>query len=330
MDYLQIVIPAVIAFLITVILTPLIIPVLRKIKAGQSIREDGPRSHMVKSGTPTMGGLAIIGAVTATCLSTSGAAKDLLAFFGAKDLLVILGAFIAFGVLGFLDDFVKVSMKRNLGLTAKQKLLLQILFAVILAVYQSHYSVYGTRIAIPFINEIVDFGIWYVPFIAFVVVAMVNSVNLTDGLDGLASGVTLIVALFLAIVGSVYGSPAAALFCSALAGACFGFLMFNKHPARVFMGDTGSLALGGGLAAAAIIMNVVLVLPFVGGVYVAEALSVILQVLSYKTRGKRIFKMAPLHHHFELSGWRETKIVAVFWFATLFLCMVSLLSLLIG
>ncbi|HWQ79683.1 MAG TPA: phospho-N-acetylmuramoyl-pentapeptide-transferase [Anaerovoracaceae bacterium] len=319
MDYLQIVIPAVIAFLITVILTPLIIPVLRKIKAGQSIREDGPRSHMVKSGTPTMGGLAIIGAVAATCLSSGGPTRDL---------LVILGAFAAFGVLGFLDDFVKVSMKRNLGLTAKQKLLLQILFAVILAVYQSHYSVYGTRIAIPFVNEIVDFGIWYVPFIAFVVVAMVNSVNLTDGLDGLASGVTLIVALFLAIVGSIYGSPAAALFCSAMAGACFGFLMFNKHPARVFMGDTGSLALGGGIAAAAIIMNVVLVLPFVGGVYVAEALSVILQVLSYKTRGKRIFKMAPLHHHFELSGWKETKIVAVFWFATLLLCLISLFSLL--
>lgn len=319
MDYLQIVIPAVIAFLITVILTPLIIPVLRRIKAGQSIREDGPRSHMVKSGTPTMGGLAIIGATAATCFTAGGTTRDL---------LVILGAFAAFGVLGFLDDFVKVSMKRNLGLTAKQKLLLQILFAVILAVYQSHYSVYGTRIAIPFLNEIVDFGIWYVPFIAFVVVAMVNSVNLTDGLDGLASGVTLIVALFLAIVGSVYGSPAAALFCSAVAGACFGFLIFNKHPARVFMGDTGSLALGGGIAAAAIIMNVVLILPFVGGVYVAEALSVILQVLSYKARGKRIFKMAPLHHHFELSGWKETKIVAVFWFATLVLCMVSLFSLL--
>jgi phospho-N-acetylmuramoyl-pentapeptide-transferase len=321
MDYLQIVIPAVIAFLIAVILTPLLIPVLKKIKAGQSIREDGPQSHMVKSGTPTMGGLAIIGAAAVTCLSAGGTTRDL---------LVILGAFGAFGLLGFLDDFVKVSLKRNLGLTAKQKLALQILFAVILAVYQSHYSVYGTRIAIPFVNEIVDFGVWYVPFIAFVVVAMVNSVNLTDGLDGLASGVTLIVALFLAIVGSVYGSPAAALFCSALAGACFGFLMFNKHPARVFMGDTGSLALGGGIAAAAIIMNVVLVLPFVGGVYVAEAVSVILQVLSYKTTGKRIFKMAPLHHHFELSGWKETKIVAVFWFATLLLCLISLLSLLNG
>lgn len=315
MDYLQIVIPAVIAFLITVVGTPLIIPVLKKIKAGQSIREDGPQSHMVKSGTPTMGGVAIIGGVLITCL-TSGETT--------RDMLVILGAFLAFGVLGFLDDFVKVSMKRNLGLTAKQKLVLQILFAVILAVYQSHFSVYDTKIFIPFLNEAVDFGIWYVPFIAFVVVSMVNAVNLTDGLDGLASGVTLIVALFLAVIGSTYGSPTAALFCSAIAGACFGFLMFNKHPAKVFMGDTGSLALGGGIAAAAIIMNVVLILPFVGGVYVAEALSVVLQVASYKTRGKRIFKMAPLHHHFELSGWSEIKVVTVFWLVTFILCAISL------
>ncbi len=315
MDYLQIVIPAAIAFLVTVVATPLIIPVLRRIKAGQSIREDGPQSHMVKSGTPTMGGVAIIVGVLITCL-TSGETT--------RDMLVILGAFLAFGILGFLDDFVKVTMKRNLGLTAKQKLVLQILIAVILAAYQSHFSVYGTKIFVPFINDNIDFGIWYIPFIAFVVVAMVNAVNLTDGLDGLASGVTLIVALFLAIVGSTYGSPTAALFCSAMAGACFGFLMFNKHPARVFMGDTGSLALGGGIAAAAIIMNVVLILPFVGGVYVAEALSVVLQVVSYKTRKKRIFKMAPLHHHFELSGWKETKVVAVFWFVTFILCAVSL------
>jgi len=315
MDYLQIAIPAVIAFLVTVAGTPLIIPVLKRIKAGQSIREDGPQSHMVKSGTPTMGGVAIIAGVLVTCLTSGGTTRDMLA---------ILGAFLAFGILGFLDDFVKVSMKRNLGLTAKQKLALQILIAVVLAAYQSHFSIYGTRIFVPFLNENIDFGIWYIPFIAFVVVAMVNAVNLTDGLDGLASGVTLIVALFFAIVGSMYGSPAAALFCSAVAGACFGFLMFNRHPAKVFMGDTGSLALGGGIAAAAIIMNVVLVLPFVGGVYVAEALSVVLQVASYKTRRKRVFKMAPLHHHFELSGWKETKVVAVFWTVTFLLCAISL------
>lgn len=316
MDYLQIGITAAIAFVITIIGTPLLIPVLKRIKAGQSIREEGPQTHMVKSGTPTMGGLAIIGAVLVTCL-TSGKTTT--------DMLIIIAAFVAYGVLGFLDDFVKVSMKRNLGLTAIQKLLLQILIAVGLAVYQSGVSVYGTTVFVPFVNEYWDFGIWYVPFIAFVVVAMVNSVNLTDGLDGLASGVTLIVALFLAVVGTTYGFTTASVFCAAMAGACFGFLMFNRHPAKVFMGDTGSLALGGGIAAAAIMMNIELVIPIAGGVYVAETLSVILQVASYKLRKKRIFKMSPLHHHFELCGWKETKVVAVFWIATFVLCAISLL-----
>ncbi len=319
MDYLQIGIPFIIAFLVTVAATPLTISILKRIKAGQSIREDGPQSHMVKSGTPTMGGIAIIGAVLLTCLAISMATGGT-----TRDMLVILGAFLAFGILGFLDDFVKVSMKRNLGLTAKQKLILQILIAVGLAYYQSRVSLHGTDVFIPFIKEYIDFGIWYVPFVAFVVVAMVNSVNLTDGLDGLASGVTLIVAVFLALVGLSYGSPTASLFCAAIAGACFGFLMFNKYPAKVFMGDTGSLALGGGIAAAAIIMNIELVIPFAGGVYVAEAVSVILQVASFKLRKKRIFKMAPLHHHFELCGWKETKVVLVFWIAAFVLCMISL------
>ena len=318
MEYLQIGITTAIAFFITVIATPLIIPVLRSIKAGQSIREEGPKSHMVKSGTPTMGGIAIIAAVLITCLTAGETTRDL---------LIIIAAFVAYGFLGFLDDFVKVTMKRNLGLTAKQKLALQILIAVVLAYYQSHESVYGTNISIPFVNKNIDIGIWYIPFVAFVVVSMVNAVNLTDGLDGLASGVTLIVALFLAVVGSTYGSPTASLFCSAMAGACFGFLMFNRHPAKVFMGDTGSLALGGGLAAAAIFMNIELILPIAGGVFVAEALSVILQVVSYKTRRKRIFKMAPLHHHFELCGWNETKVVAVFWFVTLTLCIICAIGL---
>lgn len=316
MDYLQIGITTAIAFIIAAVGTPLLLPVLRRIKAGQSIREDGPQSHMVKSGTPTMGGLAIIGAVVVTCLTTGGANRDM---------VIILTAFVAYGALGFLDDFVKVSMKRNLGLTAKQKLALQILIAVGLAYYQSRVSVYGTTVYIPIVNQYLDFGIFYIPFIAFVVVSMVNAVNLTDGLDGLASGVTMIVALFLALVGSTYGFTTTTIFCAALAGACIGFLLYNKHPAKVFMGDTGSLALGGGIAAAAIMMNIELVIPIAGGVYVAEALSVILQVVSYKTRRKRIFKMAPLHHHFELSGWKETKVVGVFWLTTFLLCVVGFL-----
>lgn len=316
MDYLQIGITAAIAFILTAAGTPLMIPVLRKIKAGQSIREDGPQSHLSKSGTPTMGGIAIIEGVLITCMIQGEPTRDM---------LVIMITFAAYGVLGFLDDFVKVSMKRNLGLTAKQKLILQILIAVGLAFYQSRTSEYGTTVFIPVIDRFVDFGIWYIPFIAFVVVAMTNSVNLTDGLDGLASGVTLIVALFLSIVGASQGFTTTTIFCSALAGACLGFLMFNKYPAKVFMGDTGSLALGGGIAAAAIMMNIELVIPIAGGVYVAEALSVILQVASYKTRKKRIFKMAPLHHHFELSGWKETKVVLVFWAITFVLCAISLL-----
>ena len=316
MEYRQMAITAAIAFIIMIIGTPLMIPILKKIKAGQSIREDGPKSHMVKSGTPTMGGLVIIAAVLITCLTAGKITTDM---------VIIISAFVAFGVLGFLDDFVKVTLKRNLGLTAKQKFLLQILIAVCLALYQSKVSVYGTTVFIPFVNNYLDFGIWYIPFVAFVVVAMVNSVNLTDGLDGLASGVTFIVAIFLALVGSAFGFTTTSVFCSAMAGACLGFLLFNKHPAKVFMGDTGSLALGGGIAAAAIMMNIELIIPIAGGIFVAETVSVILQVASFKLRGKRIFKMAPLHHHFELSGWKETKVVMVFWMVTFILCAISLL-----
>lgn len=317
-EYTQIGIALAISFLLTVIATPLAIPLLRRIKAGQSIREDGPQSHMIKQGTPTMGGIVIIGAVLITSLTAGGIKTDM---------LILLVTFVAFGLLGFLDDFVKVTRKRNLGLTARQKMALQIIIAVFLAVYQSNVSIYGTSVYIPVVDEYWNFGIFYVPFIAFVVVAMVNSVNLTDGLDGLASGVTMIVALFLAVVGMSYGYTNATVFSSAVAGACLGFLLHNRYPAKVFMGDTGSLGLGGAIAAAAILMNIELILPLAGGVYVAEALSVILQVVSFKTRKKRIFKMAPLHHHFELSGWKETKVVRVFWMVTLLLCILSLMLL---
>lgn len=306
----------IVSFALVAIGMYLFLPILKKIKAGQSIREEGPESHQVKSGTPTMGGIVIIAAVLVTCL-TSGIIS--------RDLLILLFSFIAFGVLGFLDDFVKVSLKRNLGLTAKQKLLLQIIIAAWIAIYQSQVSVYGSKIYIPFVDTYWDFGYFYIPFVAFVVVAMVNSVNLTDGLDGLASGTSAIVAAFLALLAGAFGATAPTIFCSAIAGACMGFLLYNRYPAKVFMGDTGSLALGGGLAAAAILMNVELIIPIAGGVFVAEVLSVILQVISFKTTGKRIFKMSPLHHHFELSGWKETKIVVVFWSVTVVLCIVSMI-----
>lgn len=319
MQYSQIILPAGVALVAMLIATPIFIPFLKRIKARQSIREEGPGTHLVKSGTPTMGGIVIIGATVLGCLVTG--AYD-------TDMFIALLAFLAFGILGFLDDFVKVAMKRNLGLTAKQKLLLQIIIAVALAIYQAKVSVYGTSIYVPFVNRHWDMGILYIPFIAFVVVAMANSVNLTDGLDGLAAGCTMIVALFLALVGVAYNFGSMAIFCAALTGACLGFLFFNRHPAKIFMGDTGSLALGGGVAAAAIMMNIELIIPIAGGVYVAEAVSVILQVLYFKkTGGRRLFKMAPLHHHFELSGLKETKVVIVFWLTTLGLCVISLLAL---
>ncbi|GAB1475179.1 phospho-N-acetylmuramoyl-pentapeptide-transferase [Bacillota bacterium] len=318
MDYIQIVTPFIVSLIITAIFTPVLISFMQKRNGGQCIREEGPQSHMVKSGTPTMGGLAIIPAVIATCGAMDGLDKDM---------IIILAAFLGYGLLGFLDDYVKVSKKRNLGLTARQKIFFQTLIAVGLAAYQAEVSVYGTTIVIPFTGTTVDLGLLYIPFIAFVVVSMVNSVNLTDGLDGLASGVTMFVALFLSLVGVAYNFAAPTIFCSAITGACLGFLFYNRHPAKVFMGDTGSMALGGGVAAAAIIMNIELIIPIAGGVYVLEALSVILQVLYFKaTRGKRLFKMSPLHHHFELSGWKETKVVTVFWAATVVLCIISLLA----
>ncbi len=318
-DHFQIIVTLFVSFVITAILGPIIIPLLRKIKAGQSIREDGPEAHKVKSGTPTMGGIMIIIAVAITCISVGRGINI--------DMAILLISFILCGLIGFCDDFVKVVKKRNLGLTALQKLIFQIVIAVGIAIYQAKVSVYGTSIYIPVWKDYVDLGWFYIPFIAFVLVAMVNAVNLTDGLDGLAGGCTAIVALFLALVGNAVGYTSSTVFSAALSGACLGFLLFNHYPAKVFMGDTGSLALGGGLAVASIMMNIELILPIAGGIFVIEVLSVIIQVVSFKSRGKRVFRMAPLHHHFELGGWKETKVVIVFWVVTLALCVISMLIL---
>ena len=212
----------------------------------------------------------------------------------------------------------------NLGLRAYQKLGLQIVISVALAVFLANYSDGGTYVYIPIVDTYLDFGIWYIPFIVFVVLAMTNAVNLTDGLDGLASGVTSFVTLFFAVAGITYGTLSGAYFCAALCGGCLGFLVFNKNPAKIFMGDTGSLALGGGLAAAAIVMKLELLLPIVGLLYVIEALSVVLQVGYFKlTKGKRIFKMAPIHHHFEKCGYKEVQVVTAFWIFTIICCLVG-------
>ena len=325
----QLIYTIIISFITTLILGPLIIPFLKRLNVGQTIRDDGPQSLLVKSGSPTIGGIIIILSILITSL-TSGMVN--------KDLIVALSATLAFGLIGFIDDFIKVVLKRSLGLRAYQKLLLQTFVAILLAIYQSNTSIVGTKIIIPFIDgnlqigninipQYLDLGIFYIPFIIFVVVATVNSVNLTDGLDGLASGVTLIITGFFSLLAMSWGYNSLAIFASAITGACLGFLRYNTHPAQVFMGDTGSLALGGGVATIAILMNVALIIPIVGGIYFAESLSVIIQVISFKTRGKRVFKMSPLHHHFELSGWAETKVVTVFWIVTVILCLIGILAL---
>lgn len=318
MNYINIGIIILIAFLISVVITKFEIPVLR-VKAGQHIREEGPESHRSKAGTPSMGGISIIIAASLAAL-----AAGLVWGIGFSDVLIILFVFAGFGLIGFFDDYLKVIKKNNLGLRAYQKFGLQIVISVALSVFLANYSEGSTYVYIPVADTYIDFGIWYIPFIVFVVLAMTNAVNLTDGLDGLASGVTAFVTLFFAVAGIAYGMAAGAYFCAALCGGCLGFLVFNRNPAKIFMGDTGSLALGGGLAAAAIVMKLELMLPVVGLIYVIEALSVIMQVTYFKlTNGKRIFKMAPIHHHFEKCGYREVQVVIGFWIFTIICCLVG-------
>ena len=315
MKYISIGIIMLISFITSVVITKVEIPVLKR-KAGQNIREDGPQSHLSKAGTPSMGGIAII---IAASLTTIGAA--VMGKIDGLGCAIILLVFVGFGLIGFFDDYLKVIKKNNLGLRAYQKFGLQTILSVILAVYLANYTEGSTSVYIPFADIYVNFGIWYIPFVVFVVLAMTNAVNLTDGLDGLASGVTAFISLFFAVAGFTYGIVTGAYFCSAMCGACLGFLVFNRNPAKVFMGDTGSLALGGGLAAAAILMKLELLLPIVGLLYVIEALSVVLQVGYFKiSGGKRIFKMAPIHHHFEKCGFSEVQVVAGFWIFAVLCC----------
>lgn len=318
-EYIDIIRTIIIAFFITLILGPIVIPLLKRFKIGQSIREEGPQSHLSKTGTPTMGGIIIFIALVITVFTSGIITKDIY--------ILVLSTF-GFGLIGFIDDYIKVVMKRNLGLRAYQKLIGQILLAIILAVYQSNTSVLGTKVIIPFLtNQYFDLGIYYIPFIVFVVVGTVNSVNLTDGLDGLASGVTLIILSFFGLVALNWGMGSISIFSTALTGACLGFLVHNAYPAKIFMGDTGSMALGGAVAAIAILLNLPLVLPIVGGIYFIETLSVIIQVLSFKLTGKRVFLMSPLHHHFEHKGWKETTVVTVFYIATVIFCLIGVFSL---
>ena len=294
---------------------PLLIPELHKLKFGQSIREEGPKSHQAKSGTPTMGGIMIILGITlATCVAVHLTVEILLALF------VMLGHF----VLGFLDDYIKVVMKRNLGLKAKQKLLGQLIIAAVVTYFGIHELGFHTDLWIPLLNTQIDLGYAYYLLVIFVLVGTSNAVNLTDGLDGLAAGTVTVASIAYLFVCLHFGKGDLAVFCAAIAAACVAFLRFNAHPAKVFMGDTGSLALGGALAAVALLTRTEVLLVLIGGVFVMEALSVIIQVTSFKTRGKRVFLMSPIHHHFELGGWPEVKVVRVF---TAVSCVLSVIGL---
>lgn len=319
LDYKDIIRVIIISFVITLLLGPILIPILKKLKVGQSIREEGPKTHLKKSGTPTMGGIIMIIALLITTLS-SGVIN--------KDMVVLLLFTLGFGLIGFIDDFIIVVKKRSLGLKAYQKLMGQVVLAVILAIYQSNNSVLGTKLIVPFLDNVyLDLGPLYVPFIVVVVLGTVNGVNFTDGLDGLASGVTLIVMSFFSLVAINIGMSSIAIFSAALAGSCLGFLRHNSYPAKVFMGDTGSLALGGAVSTIAVLLNLPLIIPIVGGIYFAEIVSVMIQVTSFKLTGKRFFRMTPLHHHYEEKGWKETKVVVVFWSVTVILCLIGIYSL---
>jgi phospho-N-acetylmuramoyl-pentapeptide-transferase len=291
---------------------------LHRLKFGQNIREDGPKSHQKKAGTPTIGGIIFI---IASIISMFFIIRD-----PWDEAMIALYAFIAFGFIGFLDDILKIIHKKNLGLRAYQKMVLLLIISTTLAVYAYMNPNIGSRIIIPFMKTTIDLGIWYIPFIVVFFTATTNAVNLTDGLDGLATSITLLVMTFFAVVSYGMTHYSLSIFCAVVAGALLGFLRYNAFPARVFMGDTGSLALGGALAAIAMLLRNPIIIIIVGGIYVIETLSVILQVASFKLTGKRIFKMAPIHHHFEIKGWVEPKIVSIFSIITVILCLIAFLS----
>ena len=301
------VITLIVSFLLTVILAPIVIPYLRRMKFGQSIREEGPQSHQVKAGTPTMGGLIFLTSIIISTLALSFYFDKL-----TTQTIVLLVILVGFGVIGFLDDFIKVVLKRNLGLTSIQKLIGQIIIAII-AYFLLKQGPFDTNIVIPFTEMELQLGQLYIAFLIFWLVGFSNAVNLTDGLDGLVAGTATVAFATFGVLAFAYEQSDIAIFTFCVSGALLGFLLFNKYPAKVFMGDTGSLALGGALAMVSILVKHELLLLIVGIIFVIETLSVILQVISFKTTGKRLFKMSPIHHHFELSGWNERKIVTVFW-----------------
>ncbi len=328
----QLIWPLALAFVIALACGPAILPALRRLKLGQNVRDDGPQTHLIKAGTPTMGGVVFLLAGVASAIVFTRNSLHFTLFA----VLITLG----YGLIGFLDDYIKVARHRSLGLTPIQKIIGQLGLAIVVALFAATRNEIGTALYIPFCGY-VDFGWFYVPFTVFIVVGMVNSVNLTDGLDGLASGMSVIVCAGFALVSYGLAQSAQAtgeilravclrnmcVFGSAMAGGCLGFLRINAHPARVFMGDTGSLGLGAAISVLAVATRMQYLLPIMGGMFVASTVSVIIQVVSFRRTGKRVFRMAPLHHHFELCGMHESKVVSMYYAITIALVALGLLSL---
>ena len=308
----------IISFAVSVVLGPVVIPFLKRLKVGQTVRDEGPKEHLKKNGTPTMGGILILISIVVT---------SILYVREYPKIIPILFVTMGFGLIGFLDDYIKVVLKRSMGLRAWQKMALQILVTGVFAYYITHYTDVSLAMKIPFLRGVtLDLGIFNIPFLFFIVIGTVNGANFTDGLDGLASSVTVLIATFFTVVAIGLQSGIEPITC-AVVGALLGFLLFNVYPASVFMGETGSLALGGFVAATAYMLQMPVFLALVAFVYVIEVLSVVIQVSYFKmSGGKRIFKMAPIHHHFELCGWSETRVVAVFSIITALLCMVALMG----
>ncbi|MBF4499862.1 phospho-N-acetylmuramoyl-pentapeptide-transferase [Savagea sp. SN6] len=307
-------------FALTIVIGYAIIPILHKMKFGQTIREEGPKAHQQKAGTPTMGGLIFFASITISTLVFS-----LLYDVWSTEVWIMLIVFIGYGLIGFLDDFIIVVMKRNLGLTSLQKLVAQIVVGIIAYFLLRQSEYFDTAIAIPFTSWTIDLGIFYVVFLVFWLVGFSNAINLTDGLDGLVGGTTFFTFVAFAWIAYAADVVSATLVSVITATAMLGFLYFNRKPAKVFMGDTGSLALGGLIATISILLKIELLLLLIGLVYVIETLSVIIQVISFKTTGKRVFKMSPIHHHFELSGWSEWRVVLTFWFVSFISALIAVL-----
>lgn len=319
-DYcMRTLLPALLSFAIAVLIGPKVIEILRKLKAGQTEREEGLESHQKKTGTPTMGGVIFLLPVVIIGI-----------FYGAshKEVIPVLILTIGFGIIGFIDDYIKVVRKHNLGLRAWQKILGQLIVTILFSVYVETFTDISLAMRVPFTSVVLDFGIFNIPILFFIALGTANGTNFTDGVDGLCASVTAVVAAFFAVAGMHYAATGAEVMSSAMVGALLGYLVYNVYPGKVMMGDTGSLAIGGFVTGIAYVMQMPIFIVIVGFIYAFEVVSVILQVSYFKiTHGKRIFRMAPIHHHFEKGGWSETRVVNVFTTVTILLCLIAYVGL---